>query len=393
MSDKQINQSLTKKKSKSKRKVISPLQNEGHKGLGAGITCDEQVHKRIYTPGCDVLTPTYNNINMNSMSTNMSNMASPGNFQQSYCGIQQSPQGHMYPPTPSQGAYSQQQMQSTPIWVSQQSTPVWATDLINDVKSLKLSSQNVEKTVNTINLKMSEFETKLVKLETKVNEVETACTFISSEYDRQRNELSTAREEIKNLKKSCSDLEIKTLELEKQKHETNSKLIDLETRSMNENLIFYGIPEQVIDKNSSAEPEQEDCVSLVKELIKTHMRLDADTMTFDRVHRLGPQNSKKPRAIVAKFHYYSEREQVRKQSYDKDIKKALKDAERGVGVQRPQVARDARKALADVIKEQEDLHNSVKLIGCKLFVNGKLHKLYSDGKVIDPPPYMLSARR
>jgi hypothetical protein len=324
MSDKQINRNLTKKKDKNKRKVISPLQNEGHngdKGLGPGITCDEQVYKRAFTHTCDVFTPSYNNVNMTSMNGNMSNMASPGNFQQSYCGIQQSPQGHMYPSTPSQAAYSQQLMQSTPVWVSQQSTPVWATELINDVKSLKLSSQNVEKTVNTINLKMSEFETKLVTLETKVNEVETACIYISSEYDRQRNELNAARDEIKNLKKSCSDLEIKTLELEKQKHETNSKLIDLETRSMNENLIFYGIPEPVKDKNSSAEPAQEDCVSLVKDLINTYMRLDADTMTFDRVHRLGPENSKKPRAIVAKFHYYSEREQVRKQSYDKDIKK------------------------------------------------------------------------
>ena len=31
--------------------------------------------------------------------------------------------------------------------------------------------------------------------------------------------------------------------------------------------------------------------------------------------------------------------------------------------------------------------------GCKLFVNGKLSKIYSDGKVIDPPAYMFPTKR
>ena len=61
----------------------------------------------------------------------------------------------------------------------------------------------------------------------------------------------------------------------------------------------------------------------------------AKTFTFDRAHRLGGDNSKKPRPIVVKFHYFSEREKVRLKSYEQDSKDRLKQAKLGVGELRP----------------------------------------------------------
>jgi hypothetical protein len=66
------------------------------------------------------------------------------------------------------------------------------------------------------------------------------------------------------------------------------------------------------------------------------------------------------------------------------VKKKLKSLKRGVGVQLPQQLREARKALLPTLKEEEDKNHHVQINKNKLYVNGKLHKLYIDGKVCDP---------
>ena len=71
-------------------------------------------------------------------------------------------------------------------------------------------------------------------------------------------------------------------------------------------------------------------------------------LKFDRVHRVGPKSAAKVCPIVAKFHYYDQREQVRKLSFDSS--EALKTAKQGVGAQLPKEVRDARKPLYPIMK-------------------------------------------
>ena len=53
---------------------------------------------------------------------------------------------------------------------------------------------------------------------------------------------------------------------------------DLESRSMRDNLMFYGIPES---------DGEEDCELLVKKLCDEHLKMASDALMFDRVHRVG----------------------------------------------------------------------------------------------------------
>ena len=89
----------------------------------------------------------------------------------------------------------------------------------------------------------------------------------------------------------------------KQSQDTiNDKLSDLESRSMRENLMFYGIPEG---------GDGEDCERLVKDLCTDLLEMRGDfvrNMLFDRAHRVGQVSASKVRPIVVKFHYYTERE-------------------------------------------------------------------------------------
>ena len=73
-------------------------------------------------------------------------------------------------------------------------------------------------------------------------------------------------------------------------------------------------------------------------------------LKFDRVHRVGTKAAAKVRSIVGKFHYYEQREQVRKLSFDSSG--AFKSANRVIGAQLPKAARDARKPLYPKMKEE-----------------------------------------
>ena len=141
--------------------------------------------------------------------------------------------------------------------------------------------------------------------------------------------------------------------------------------SMRDNLIFYGIRESGPGQNIDA--EQEKCDLLVKELIESKLDIDATNITLDRAHRLGNRViPNKPRPIIAKFHYYNDREQVRTVTFR--LKDDLKRENFGVGIQLPKEWREARKQLYPAMQAERNKGNNTKFIGEKLYVNGQPYK-------------------
>ena len=137
---------------------------------------------------------------------------------------------------------------------------------------------------------------------------------------------------------------------------------DLESRSMRENLMFYGI----------AEGDDENCDDLVKGVCRDKLKVtSAHQMLFDRAHRVGSKSGAKVRPIVIKFHYYHERELVRKRS--SEYADALKTAKLGVGAQLSKDIREARKPLYLAMKQAKDEGKDVKFVGKKLFIEGNEH--------------------
>ena len=207
---------------------------------------------------------------------------------------------------------------------------------MEDIKIIKDAIPSIEKidrTVTSMNIKMNEIESKLGNLETRVQSCETSCEFISKEYDNQKTNIKTTETVVKQLERKCDDLKTQINNQSKQydqQYEKNfTKMIDLESRSMRENLIFYGIPET----NS---PEiKESCENLVKDLIQNVCDIDPSNLMFDRAHRLGSNTAAKPRPIVVKFHKYVEREQIRTKSFEVIIKRKLDQINKGIGPQLP----------------------------------------------------------
>lgn len=275
---------------------------------------------------------------------------------------------------------SSQPMYIPPPVMAPTGPPNWAQELINDVKQIKISMsklEKIEKTMNTIVTKVSDLESKVKDIDKSVNDVEGACSFISKENDDRKKELQTAKSEISKLKEKCEYMEKSTSDYAQQSAKMESKVSELESRSMRDNLMFYGITEM----------QNEDCEQLIKQFCIEKLEVpEAQNLTFDRVHRVGYQKANKTRPIVAKFHYYKEREVIRTKSFEKS--EQLKQQNLRVGAQWPQQVRDARKTLYPIMLREKQKGNNVKFVRDKLFVNGQEYALAQDEQ--QPP---LPARR
>ena len=349
-----------RKKRKSKRKANSPLidteqreQTKGvnvkvNNGLNNGLNNVSNSQSAFYFP---TLTPQVSQ----TIPQNM-NFPQQGTFSQSA-----SVYGPPSYPAPSQ---SPNQMSTFNLPMSQATgPPTWATELMNDVKQIKLSLgklDQIEQTVNSINTKVIDLESKVKAMENKVGDVEASCSFISAENDDRKKDLSKAKSEIASLKGKCENLEKNTQSyMDKFSAKLEAKVIDLESRSMRENLLFYGIPE--------GGPE-ENCENLVKTCAEKLEIHEPHSLVFDRIHRLGNASHNKVRPIVAKFHYFKQREMVRQASYNHSA--SLKAANLGIGIQWPQQVRDARKTLYPIMQQEKNKGNTAKMVKDKLFVNG-----------------------
>ena len=188
------------------------------------------------------------------------------------------------------------------------------------IKTQVSKIEDVQKTINQICVRIKDLETNVTSIDSRLSTVENSCTFIGKQYDDHKREIDDAKSKLKSLKGTCDQLEKKTKSLESEKSSLEVKLTDLEYRSMRDNLMFYGV----------AEHENEDCEYVIKNIIADNLDLPrAGNITFDRVHRVGLPARGKTRPIVAKFHYYKEREMVRSKSFEHADK--LKTANIAIG--------------------------------------------------------------
>lgn len=138
-------------------------------------------------------------------------------------------------------------------------------------------------------------------------------------------------------------------------------ILDLQTRSMRDNLIFSGIQEKSPDN-----PE-----SLIKNFMTTHLRLPPDTVqniTFHRVHRLGKQSDNRPRPIIAKFEHFQQKELVKSKG------KELKGTTFRLNDQYPREINERRKILYPILKENRKNNKRASLVVDRLYIDGQLFR-------------------
>ena len=193
--------------------------------------------------------------------------------------------------------------------------------------------------VNKISSKVDNLETKVKTIDSRVSEVEKSKEFLSSGFDDTKEKLKRADSDLKRLNNKCKDFEESMKKLTTQNEALEAKANDLEARSLRENLLFHGINET----------QDENCEIFVKQFIAEKLNITQD-VTIDRAHRLGrPRNRIRP--IVVKFHYYSERELVRNNAFEKSAE--LKATNQGVSVQQTKSVLQKRRDLSAVFDREK----------------------------------------
>lgn len=212
---------------------------------------------------------------------------------------------------------------------------------------------------------------KLDKLDTMAEDIKELKETVYANgisLEQTRKELDSVSGKVKKVERSVRDVTRENFKLKE-------KILEMTTRSMRDNLIFSGIPEET----------DENVEDVLKTFFTNELGVNKETVqriTFLRVHRLGPVRPKKssheaaekqakPRAIIACFTQSMYREMVF------ELGPKLKGKNYGINQQYPVEILDRRKALLPIFKEEKKEKKEkgrVRLVADKLYIDGELYK-------------------
>ena len=117
-----------------------------------------------------------------------------------------------------------------------------------DLKMEKLT--DIEQKVSIMSSQFTSFKERVTSLETKVNDgdkrltdVETSRAFDSQQCDEVNIKCTQLEADLKSEVKKCENLSREMNELKKEKAELKEDVLDVQARSMRDNLLFQGVPE------------------------------------------------------------------------------------------------------------------------------------------------------
>lgn len=268
--------------------------------------------------------------------------------------FQQTPFSGQFMTTPTSPQFQSQ------FGILNQATPQWVIDIQEDIKSIKATVgkiDKIEKIIDRMNSKVEKLENDVKQVNSKVIDIEKSNQFLSKEFDDTKKHVQTTNNEIKRLNKQCQELEGTIETLKTQNQTLEDKTNDLESRSMRENLLFHGIKET----------EGEDCELLVKTFIQETLEIQEE-IVIDRAHRIPPGKPKNSgtRPLVAKFHYFKQRELIRNKAFEKA--NTLRNAKVGVSVQQTKATMQKRREKSALYDREKEAGRTVKWAGSRLMV-------------------------
>ncbi|XP_061179393.1 uncharacterized protein LOC133188019 [Saccostrea echinata] len=234
--------------------------------------------------------------------------------------------------------------------------------------------QSITDSITTLNERVNKFESEVKDVKQIVSSIEASAQSMSDMFENVKShadqDLRSIRIDTANLdKKLTSDI----TELSNGQRELEKSVIDLKSRSMRDNLVFTGIPEN----------REENCEDVLRDFLKTKLKIH-DEIPFERVHRLGKPDEfrTKPRNIVAKFSFYKDREFVRKRAPLK-----LKGSNIWVNEQFPPEVEEKRRKLYPVMRKAMKENRRVKLVVDKLYIDGKMYEPNATQEHVNAPSY------
>ncbi|MEW8542101.1 MAG: hypothetical protein AB2693_01085 [Candidatus Thiodiazotropha sp.] len=243
----------------------------------------------------------------------------------------------------------------------------------------------IENDVTRVRADVENIKSDNLSFNQRLMDVEIFCQTNSDSFDAFNKKTDTNSENISNLKDENRYLSLQLSEIRHNYANLKEEFLELKTRNMQENLLFFGIPEGneqslpsgASNINNSGKQVPENTEDRLRQFIANELQLEtpdvAANIKFDRVHRIGVRKRNgNPRPIVAKFERYSDREVIRQAGMELNSNPSSKYR---VREQFPKEIEDRRKLLYPVMYrfKRANPNNRVNLVRDKLYLNGQLY--------------------
>ena len=203
------------------------------------------------------------------------------------------------------------------------------------------------------------FTAMMMKLE-KLDNIEADMKEIKHSLEYAHAEIADLKKENETNKANQERDRARINKLEEDNATLCNKIVDLQARSMRDNLLFFNIPER----------DQGNTTEIIHELLKSKMEIDdaQNRIKIDRSHRIGKkrEGNRKPRPIVVKFNYHQDREHVRLNA------KKFKGTNIGVSEQFPEEIESVRKTLYPELKKAKAEGKRARIVRDKLIIEGQV---------------------
>lgn len=212
--------------------------------------------------------------------------------------------------------------------------------------------------------KIDSIDERLALIETKLKTVEFDIKEVRMSVNVACDDAKQASESAKKIENTAALLQQENSQLKNEISMLKTRIIQQESQSRRNNLIFNGIPENTNESFG-------DCEIALWSLFKDVLGItDGKLIKFERVHRLGRKSPHKQRAIIAKFCYFKDREHVWK------LRNKLSSSKVIMSEDYPTEIIEERRALLPILKAAK---NSTTVKTATLTYN----KLHIDGKNYD----------
>lgn len=255
-------------------------------------------------------------------------------------------------------------------------------------------SPSIEMSLRELCQKMSNVEMKLTKLdriEERLETMDKQFKYVDSEVCACKQRLNTLEQSAQFLSNVHDEYEILkgridtlTSGIESTKS-LNNKVLDIETQSLEYNLLFFSIDEEPIaeetEENKVTDSKEaghviggslrdnENCMENILKFLEKEMKFeDAKSFKMEKAYRLGRRKdgADKPRPIVVRFSSLSDRSKV------KNASRRLKDSKFGISPQYPREIVERRRKLVPIMLKERKKKKTAYIVGDKLYVNGEL---------------------
>ena len=203
------------------------------------------------------------------------------------------------------------------------------------------------------------------KMNIAVSALQTEVTQIKADLKNSTREINTLKDSVASLNKDVEENQAKVKGLEEKTEDELNKLrlqiLEYEVYQRRKNLRFYGIHEETRD---------EDTTAILYNFLETKLGMtNTCDIKFQRVHRVGKRKQgSEPRAIIARFLRYQDRENVFAHRSSIAGKQGL-----GIGVDLPRQVVEIRKRLIPKMLEARGQGKRA------AFSRSEPYKLFIDG--------------